>query len=115
MSKTASVDFERFKLETGLEEYDVKELYKGFLDELLEEKDKLRSQLDNADYEKMAKTVHNMKGISSSYMADDVFARSLELGRILSDNDTEAAVPAANSLFDAITEAAEEIFRYVRS
>jgi hypothetical protein len=115
MSKPISVDFERFKEETGLVDYDVKELYKGFIEELLAEKEKLRLQLGQYDFEKMARTVHNIKGISGSYMADEVFKCSLELGRILSGNDRAAVVSATDRLNGAIMEAAGEIFRFVRS
>jgi HPt (histidine-containing phosphotransfer) domain-containing protein len=61
MCRSVYVDFEKFKTETGLEDYDVKELYKGFMDELLDAKDKLLAQLDKDDFEKMEKTVHNIK------------------------------------------------------
>lgn len=115
MSGTSSVDFERFKAETGLGDYDVKELYKGFLDELLEEKEKLQGQLMNDDFEKMEKTVHNIKGISSSYMADEVFSCSLELGRLLSKNDRAAVDSAVNQLTELIMEAVDDIFRYIKA
>jgi hypothetical protein len=115
MCRSVYVDFEKFKTETGLEDYDVKELYKGFMDELLDAKDKLLAQLDKDDFEKMEKTVHNIKGISSSYMADSVFACSLELGRVLSSNDRPAVVSATNDLTEAIMKAAGDIFIFVRS
>ncbi len=115
MDRPACVDFERFKTETGLEDYDVKELYKGFLEELLEEREKLKAQFANGDLEKMSRTVHNIKGISSSYMADEVFLRARELGGVLSGNDIHAAAPAMDSLLEAIIEAAGDIFKYIRA
>lgn len=115
MCEPISVDVKRFKTETGLEDSDVKELYKGFVVELLEELEKLQVQLSKDDFEKMARTVHNIKGISSSYMADQVFTCSVELGRALSNNNKSDIISPMNRLIEAIQEAADDISRLTRS
>ena len=112
MCNSLPVDFEKFKLETNLEDTQIKELYSGFLEELIGEKDKLLAQLDQSSYEMMHKTVHNIKGISSSYMAGAVYSISVELGRTLSGNDRAEIVDAVNRLVQAIMQVADEIYRF---
>ena len=109
-----SVDFEKFKNETGLDDPTLKELYEGFLQELLDEKDKLLRQLSRKDYENIYKTVHNIKGISGSYMAGNVFNRSHELGARLKAGNTEDTVTLVNMLVNDIIEAAGEILNFYK-
>lgn len=112
MCNPVPVDFEKFKSETHLEDSEIRELYSGFLEELIGEKAKLRAQLDESSYEKMYKTVHNIKGISSSYMVESVYKLSVELSRVLSGIDRERVVDATNRLVQAIVKAADEIYRF---
>lgn len=107
-----SVDFEKFQSETGLDDPSLKELYEGFLQELLEEKDKLLRQLSGKDYTNLYKTVHNIKGISGSYMAISVFDRSSELNARLKAEKTDEVGALVNMLVNDIIEAAGEIIRF---
>jgi HPt (histidine-containing phosphotransfer) domain-containing protein len=109
-----SVDFARFQSETGLDDPSLKELYEGFLQELLEEKDKLLRQLSGKDYTNLHKTVHNIKGISGSYMAMNVFDRSSELNARLKAERTEELGVWVNILVNDIIEAAGEIISFCR-
>ena len=109
-----AVDFEKFKLETSLEEETVKELYQGFLEEILEEKDKLLLQYAAGEYDRLSRTVHNIKGISSSYMTAAVYKRSMELDARLKDKNTEEIGTVVNMLVNDIIEAAGEIISYCR-
>lgn len=110
--KFITVDFEKFKKETGLDDDTVIELYKGFLEELLGEKDKLLTLLAENDYAKLSKTVHNIKGISSSYMAANVFERSLDLDMRLKAGKTDDIAHLVNKLVNDIIETAGEIIKY---
>lgn len=107
-----SVDFAKFEKETGLDDSTVKDLYEGFLQELLEEKDKLLRQLSCKDYQSLYKTTHNIKGISGSYMAGDVFKRSSELSAGLNAGNTENAGTLVDKLVNDIIEAAGEIISF---
>ncbi len=107
-----SVDFEKFQRDTGLDDPSLKELYEGFLQELLEEKDKLLRQLSGKDYSNLYKTVHNIKGISGSYMAMTVFNRSSELSARLKAERTEEVGAWVNILVNDIIEAAGEIISF---
>lgn len=90
----------------------LKELYEGFLEELLEEKDKLLRQLSHREYADIRKTVHNIKGISGSYMAFNVFDRSREFNARLKAGNTEEIATQVNLLVNDIIEAAGEIIDY---
>lgn len=111
---TFSVDFDEFRKETGLEEDTVKDLYQGFLEELLEEKEKLLVQVQDREYVRLGRTVHNIKGISSSYQAQTVFRHAQELDSLLKLGKTENADVLANKLANDIIEAAGDIVRFFR-
>lgn len=112
MSKNGSVDFNKFKIGTGLDDSTLKELYQGFLEELLEEKEKLLSQFQNKEFGGLAKTVHNIKGITSSYMAEKAFAQSGELDLLLKKGIKEDLEVSLNRLIDEIIETAGDIIDY---
>lgn len=103
------VDFEKFKMETGLDDATLKELYQGFLEELLEEKEKLLTQFLNKEFDNLAKTVHNIKGITSSYMAINAFTQSKELDLLLKNKKTGNMEISLNKLVDDIIETAGDI------
>ncbi|HEX2946063.1 MAG TPA: hypothetical protein VHT96_08910 [Clostridia bacterium] len=109
---TNAVDFAKFQNETGIDDDMAKELYDGFLQELLEEKDKLLLQLADKDYANLYKTVHNIKGISGSYMAMDVFGHSQELSDRLKAGKTEEIGARVNILVNYIIDAAGEIISF---
>lgn len=114
MSNNSSVDFEKFKIETDLDDVKLKELYQGFLEELLEEKEKLLAQFQNKDFGSLAKTVHNIKGITSSYMALKAFTQSKELDLLLKKGKPENLEVSLNRLVDEIIETAGDIVNYYR-
>ena len=113
-NKNSPVDFDKFKRETNLDDATLKELYQGFLEELLEEKEKLLMQLMNKEYDRLAKTAHNIKGISSSYMAANVYAQSIELDTLLKNRKTEEIESSVNKLVNDIIETAGDIINYYR-
>jgi len=106
------VDFEKFKIETDLDDATLKELYQGFLEELLEEKEKLLTQFLNKEFDSLAKTVHNIKGITSSYMAVDAFTQSKELDLLLKNKKAGNIEVSLNKLVDDIIETAGDIINY---
>ncbi len=114
MSNNSSVDFEKFKVETDLDDTTLKELYKGFLEELLEEKEKILIQFQNKDFASLAKTVHNIKGITSSYMAVKAFTQSIELDLLLKKGKLEDLGVSLNRLVDEIIEASGDIINYYK-
>jgi FOG: HPt domain len=67
------IDYDEFMQETGIDNDEIRELYGVFMEELLQEKEKLKTQLGVKDYLKLEKTVHNIKGISGSYKARLIF------------------------------------------
>jgi HPt (histidine-containing phosphotransfer) domain-containing protein len=112
MSNNSSVDFEKFKVETDLDDATLKELYQGFLEELLEEKEKILTQFQNKKFDSLAKTVHNIKGLTSSYMAVKAFAQSKELDLLLKNGTTENLEVSLHKLVDEIIETAGDIVNY---
>ena len=110
--KAVAVDLKKFKTESGLDEDMVSELYMGFLEELLGEKDKLLAQLSNSEIDKLIRTIHNIKGISGSYMAVKVFGHAAELEARLKQGIREETEVLVNKLADDIIEAAGEIYDF---
>lgn len=112
--KSKVVDIEAFKSETGLDDEQLKELYIGFMEEVSDEKEKLLVSLKEKDYVKLAGIVHNIKGISGSYMAQNVFSQAAELNARLKGKKTGDIEPEAANLIKDIIEAVGEISRYYK-
>lgn len=107
------VDFGKFEKETGLDVETVKDLYRGFLEEILEDRDKLSHEFQSQEYGKLARTVHNIKGVSSSYMAEDLFHQALKLDSKLKKNDTAQLESMIHILEEEIMKTANEIYNYL--
>lgn len=103
------VDFNAFKTETGLDDDQVRELYEGFLEELLEEKKKLVEQLKEKDYGRLARTIHNIKGISGSYMLTAVFKIASSLNSDIKSDRFEGIASGVAELTAEIDKAETEI------
>ena len=113
MSETVkTVDFEAFKKETGLDDELVKELYIGFLEEISDEKEKICAQLAARELEKLAKTVHNIKGVSGSYMSMYVYEYAKELDAKIKESRLEDIDNMVTKLTNSIVDAEDEIKRY---
>jgi HPt (histidine-containing phosphotransfer) domain-containing protein len=74
----------------------------------------LLTQLQNREYDKLSKTVHNIKGISSSYMAENVYRLSFELDSLLKTGKTKETEGLVNRLTNDIIEAAGDIVNHYR-
>jgi HPt (histidine-containing phosphotransfer) domain-containing protein len=71
MQKQTDIDGFLEEMEISAEEGSV--LYTFFIEELLQEKSALQEQANTENYGQMAETVHNIKGVSSSYKSWNVF------------------------------------------
>lgn len=104
-----TVDVEAFMAETGLDEETAKELYTGFIEEINEEREKLFSKFSTSDFSRLARTVHNIKGISGSYRLQNVFKQAQEIDASLKKNETGGVETAVERLENYIEEAVAEI------
>lgn len=106
------VDFEAFKVEIGLEEDQLQELYIGYMEELLEEREKLNTQFVNGELIKLGKTVHNIKGISGSYRAEQVFEVAKELDARIKESKMDEMSIWIERLTNCISAVENEIKQY---
>jgi HPt (histidine-containing phosphotransfer) domain-containing protein len=111
--QVVTVDIEAFKADTGLEDSIVKELYGVFLKELCEEKDELLTNLGRQDYDKLARVIHNIKGISGSYMLSGIAEFSKNLDTKLKEKSFEDIENGILKLTELISLAETEIRRYI--
>lgn len=75
------IDFTKFIEDTAIDEDTARDLYKIFAEELLEQRDCFVDAFQNRDYLKMGKIIHNIKGISGSYMAFplNIIAKNIDI------------------------------------
>lgn len=106
------VDYDAFMVETGLDKDTIEELYQVFHDEILEEREKLLSCYSGKDFEKLGKTVHNIKGISGSFKAGPVFEQSSLMNLDIKAGKYEGVESSLTSLVELIDRTAADIKRY---
>lgn len=63
------VDINKFRDEIEVDNDTLKELYKIFIEELNQQKNLMRVQIESMELEELKKTIHNIKGISGNYKA----------------------------------------------
>ena len=106
------VDIQAFKKDVGLDEETLKEMYLIFSDELNQEKGALHRNLSLGLYSELAKTIHNIKGISSGYRAHRVYDHAKQSEAKLSCQDYENIDKYIGNLTEVIEEAVSEITKY---
>lgn len=79
MQNNTSSCVEMFMKNTGLDIYEAAELYTVFVLELNSEIEELKSSFYNVDFENTQKIAHNIKGISSNYLAMRVYEIAQEI------------------------------------
>lgn len=67
------VDFNKFRAEIGVDDETLKELYAFFLEELIQQKENMKVQIE---IEEVKKILHNIKGISGNYKVIKVYELS---------------------------------------
>ena len=67
------VDFNKFRTEIGVDDETLKELYEFFLEELIQQKENMKVQIE---IEEVKKILHNIKGISGNYKVIKVYELS---------------------------------------
>ncbi len=107
-----NVDYELFMMETGLDKEAIKELYQVFLDEILGEKEKLMNAFAEKDYVKLGKIVHNIKGISGSFKAGQVFEHASLMDLAIKHSKPEEIEDGMLNLTGLIDHAAADIGRF---
>jgi len=106
------VDFDGFLDETGLDKEVTKELYTGLIEEIVQEREKILSELAAMDFGKLARTVHNIKGISGSYKLQYVFKQAGDIDACIKQSRLEGVEAAVGKLQTLINEAVTEIRRH---
>lgn len=91
LRKTEWVDMPTFQTETELDDETVVELYGVFLEELRDERARLKAALDVSDWTAGRKLVHNIKGISASYRAGRVLLGATMTDLLFKGGNNEAA------------------------
>lgn len=103
------VSYDGFIQETGIDEETSKELYEVFVEELLQEKEKLIAQHLVKDYEKLGRTVHNVKGVSGSYKAHFVYESAKVIDLCIKGREYEGVEQEFDGLIKAIGNAIDDI------
>lgn len=70
------VDFNKFRTEIGVDDETLKELYEFFLQELIQQKENMKVQIEKEEIKEVKKILHNIKGISGNYKAIKVYELS---------------------------------------
>ena len=110
MSQTQGlIDFDAFMAETGIDEDTIKELYQVFLEEILQEKARLTVRFAEKDYEKLGRTIHNVKGIAASYKAHCVLEPATAINIDLKEGRHDGLDRKLADLTAAIESAASNI------
>lgn len=107
------IDYTAFMAETGLDRDAIKELYQVFHDEMLEEKEKLLCCFSGNDFEMLGKTVHNVKGISGSFKAGQVYEQATLMGFDIRKGKFEDIGSRLANLTQSIDCAIREIKKYI--
>lgn len=106
------VDIIGFKEDLGLDYDTLKDLYMVFVEELIQEREKVNSHLILHEVEIIRKSVHNIKGIASSYRAILVFESARDLDVKLKLQDFEELNSFVEDLNKRIDEAVKELKIY---
>lgn len=107
------VDIISFKEDLGVDYDTLKDLYMVFVEELIQEREKVNSHVVLQEVELLRKSVHNIKGIASSYRTELVFesARNLDF-KLKNLRDFEELNSLASNLNERIDEAVKQINFY---
>ncbi|MGE5627240.1 MAG: Hpt domain-containing protein [Solirubrobacterales bacterium] len=81
------VDINKFRDEIEVDNDTLKELYKIFIEELNQQKNLMRVQIESMELEELKKTIHNIKGISGNYKALKVWDLSSKVYDELRDGE----------------------------
>ena len=83
MNKNLIKDVLTFQAELGLEEQELKDLYRHLMAELREIRKALRQNFTEGDADRYFKAIHNLKGVAGSYRLFDVYdqARKIDAGK----------------------------------
>lgn len=83
MNKALKNDILAFQTELGLEEEELKDLYRHLMAELREIREELRQTFASGDSQRYFKAIHNLKGVAGSYRLFHVFdqAREIDAGK----------------------------------
>jgi len=106
------VDIDVFNKDIGLDYETLKELYLVFVEEINQEKEAVNNQLTLREFEKLRKSIHNVKGIASNYRAQYVFENAKKIDLKLNNEDYENLSSYISDFSKAIEEAEEEITKY---
>lgn len=66
-------EFKKLADDIGIEVMDLKNLYCSFIEEMDEEISLLKKHIDKKEFENLESIVHNIKGISSNLLIDDIY------------------------------------------
>ncbi|KGK85755.1 hypothetical protein DP73_18210 [Desulfosporosinus sp. HMP52] len=106
------VDIIGFKEDLGLDCDTLKDLYTVFVEELIQERERVNSHVILDEVELIRKSVHNIKGIASSYRTELVFESAKDLDFKLKHRDFEELSSFVADLNKRIDEAVKEIRLY---
>ncbi|MDQ2084922.1 Hpt domain-containing protein [Herbivorax sp. ANBcel31] len=107
-----TIDFDSFIDDAGIDRETMKELYEVFLEEVLEEKEKLQYYFFHDNNQMMKKTIHNIKGISGSYKAYEIYDIAKELDEKLKNEEKTKSDFQIEELIKYIEIASQEINLY---
>lgn len=110
-SENIIVNYSEFISETGIDEETSKELYEVFMEELLQEKEKLINRYSSQEYEKLGRTVHNIKGISASYKAHPVY----EMARLIDMSIKVGEFDRIKNNFGELLNAIDNVVRDIKA
>lgn len=114
-NKLQHIYIDEFIEEMSIEEDTAKDLYFVFIEEMIEECEKLLSGMNNKDIDKIKKSVHNIKGVSGSFKAVKVFELSSIINEQFKSNYNIVIEAIINELIKEIRNVSAEVKIYFRS
>ncbi|RFZ80562.1 hypothetical protein DS742_02460 [Lacrimispora amygdalina] len=108
------VDIKAFQKDVGLDCDTIKELYLVFVEELEHGKHTANMQLCFENFTELMKVVHDIKGIASSYKAQEVYEIAKSLDIKLKSQDYVSINTYVLELNDAIDQVKREILQYFK-
>ncbi|TYQ16679.1 UNVERIFIED_CONTAM: HPt (histidine-containing phosphotransfer) domain-containing protein [Acetivibrio alkalicellulosi] len=106
------IDFDSFVKDVDVDNETMRDLYETFLEEILQERENLKSCLLQNDYTCAGKIIHNIKGISGSYKANELYEIAKNLDLKFKNKITDRSNIQINELLECIQVVCKEIKDY---
>ncbi len=107
-------DIVGFSHDLGLNIEDVSELYAELVHELNSSLLELKLLIDDKDFVKIQKIIHNIKGVSGNYRLTDIYDETSKINDALKNNEYPKFERDLNHLFNITHAAIKEITNFFK-